>query len=168
VPVVFYFGGSAMKYVEPHTVERAVRDHRDVTFVLAHAAEPRTITGRERDEFLRKGVPPHLVSIAYETALSAEVASDNPNVVRDGSGLLIGDLRNEAPDEIETYLEKPVRAAFAKVGPAKLMFASGWPVTPIGPSLEAFKRAIPPQDWQAVFHDNAARVYGFAEAGPAR
>ena len=86
----------------------------------------------------------------------------------DGSGLLMGDLRNEEPNEIEAYLEKPVRAAFAKVGPTKLLFSTGWPVTPIGPYLAAFKRAIPPKDRQAVLHDNAARVYGFGRANPAR
>ncbi len=168
VPVVLYFGGSNRKVIEPRTVERVVRSHRDVTFVLAHAADPRTIAQRERDGFLRKGVPPNLLSIAYETMLSAEVAADNPNVVLDGSGLLIGDLRDEPPGQIEAYLERPVREAFAKVGPAKLMFATGWPVTPVGPYLEAFKRAIPPRDWPAVFHDNAARVYGFAAPPPAR
>jgi hypothetical protein len=41
------------------------------------------------------------------------------------------------------------------------MFGTDWPLTDIGPYLEAFKRAIPREHWKAVFHDNAARVYGF-------
>jgi predicted TIM-barrel fold metal-dependent hydrolase len=168
VPVVLYFGGSNRKVTEPHTVERVARAHPAVTFVLARAADPRTIAQRERDDFLRKGVRVRYDSIAFDATLAAEVAAANPNVVLDGSGLLLGDLGHEESDRIETYLEKPVRELFAKVGPAKLMFATGWPVTPIGPYLEAFERAIPPRDWPAVFHDNAARVYGFAATATPR
>jgi len=169
VPVVFCFGGSAAKYTEPRTVDPVARSHPRVTFVLAHAADPRTIAQRARDEFLTKSDPYHFFSFANETVLAAEVAHDNPNVVLDGSGLLIGDLTSEGSDQLENYLVKPVRAAFVKLGdPSKLMFATGWPVTAIGPYLEAFKRAIPPESWQAVFHDNAVRVYGFGSASPPR
>ena len=38
---------------------------------------------------------------------------------------------------------------------------SDWPLVRIEPYLRAFARAIPREHWQAVFHDNAARVYGF-------
>ncbi|HVN76551.1 MAG TPA: amidohydrolase family protein [Thermoanaerobaculaceae bacterium] len=167
VPVVFYIVGSSLTYGDPHTVDRVARSHPRVTFVLAHAADPRTIAERDRDEFLNKKVPYHFYSFAHQTQVAAEVAAANPNVVLDGSGLLIGDLRSEERDAITEYLVKPVKSAFAKVGPAKLLFGSGWPVTDIGPYLEAFKRAIPRSDWQAVLHDNAARVYGFGEASPA-
>ena len=57
---------------------------------------------------------------------------------------------------------RPLRWIFGYVNdPSKLMFGTDWPLTEIGPYLEVFKRAIPKQHWQAVFHDNAARVYGF-------
>ena len=35
------------------------------------------------------------------------------------------------------------------------------PLVRIEPYLRAFARAIPREHWQAVFHDNAMRVYGF-------
>jgi len=57
---------------------------------------------------------------------------------------------------------KPLRWIFGYVNdPTKLMFGTDWPLTEIGPYLEVFKRAIPKEHWKAVFHDNAARVYGF-------
>ncbi len=169
VPVVFYAGGPAPKYADLRTVDRVARSHPKVTFVLAHAADPRTIAQRDRDDFLTRSKPFHLFSFAHETDIAAEVANENPNVVLDGSGLLIGDLHSEERDQIEAYLVKPVHSAFVKVGdPAKLMFGTGWPVTDIGPYIEAFKRAIPSVYWQAVFHDNAARVYGFGKASPTK
>ena len=146
VPVVFHTGDTdsqraKLKYADPLTVDEVAVDHPKVTFVLAHAGNP-----------------------WIESA--AEVAYKNPNVVLDGSAFVIGDLRHTAPEQIETYMVKPVRWIFNYIGdPKKLMFGTDWPLTDIGPYLEAFKRAIPPEHWQAVFHDNAARVYGFAETG---
>jgi hypothetical protein len=167
VPVVLYSGGPALKYGEPDTADLVARSHPRVTFALAHAADPRTIAQRERDDFFTRDGQFHFFSFAYQTNLAAEVAYENPNVVLDGSGLLLGDLHSEERDRLETYLVKPVHSAFVRVGdPAKLLFGTGWPVTDIGPYIEAFKRAIPREYWQAVFHDNAARVYGFGKASP--
>jgi hypothetical protein len=142
VPVVFHTGDTdsqwaKLKYADPLTVDEVAVDHPKVTFVLAHAGNP-----------------------WIESA--AEVAYKNPNVYLDGSAFLIGDLKQTAPKQIETYLVKPVRWIFNYIGdPTKLMFGTDWPLTDIGPYLEAFKRAIPREHWKAVFHDNAARVYGF-------
>jgi hypothetical protein len=142
VPVVFHTGDTdsqwaKLKYADPLTVDEVAVDHPKVTFVLAHAGNP-----------------------WIESA--AEVAYKNPNVYLDGSAFLIGDLKQTAPEQIETYLVKPVRWIFNYIGdPTKLMFGTDWPLTDIGPYLEAFKRAIPREHWKAVFHDNAARVYGF-------
>jgi predicted TIM-barrel fold metal-dependent hydrolase len=142
VPVVFHTGDTSnpkakLKYADPLTVDDVAVDHPKVTFVLAHAGNP-----------------------WIESA--AEVAYKNPNVVIDGSAFLIGDLKKYSPEMIETYVVKPVHWIFGYVNdPTKLMFGTDWPETEIGPYLEVFKRAIPKQHWQAVFHDNAARVYGF-------
>ena len=142
VPVVFHTGDTdsrkaKLKYADPLTIDEVAVDHPNVTFVLAHAGNP-----------------------WIESA--AEVAYKNPNVVIDGSAFLIGDLKEYAPETIETYMVKPLRWIFGYVNdPSKLMFGTDWPVTEIGPYLEVFKRAIPKEHWQAVFHDNAARVYGF-------
>ncbi|MBZ5590277.1 MAG: amidohydrolase family protein [Acidobacteriia bacterium] len=141
VPVVFHTGDTdsrqaMLKYADPLTVDEVAVSHPKVTFVLAHAGNP-----------------------WIESA--AEVAYKNPNVFLDGSAFVIGDLKQTPPEQIETYLVKPVRWIFDYVGdPTKLMFGTDWPLTDIGPYLEAFRRAIPREHWKAVFHDNAARVYG--------
>ena len=147
VPVVFHTGDTdsrqaMLKYADPLTVDEVAVSHPKVTFVLAHAGNP-----------------------WIESA--AEVAYKNPNVFLDGSAFVIGDLKQTTPEQIETYLVKPVRWIFDYVGdPTKLMFGTDWPLTDIGPYLEAFRRAIPREHWKAVFHDNAARVYGLRPTAP--
>jgi len=142
VPVVFHTGDTGnpkakLKYADPLTVDEVAVDHPRVTFVLAHAGNP-----------------------WIESA--AEVAYKNPNVVIDGSAFLIGDLKRSPPETIEAYVVRPLTWIFGYLNdPTKLMFGTDWPETEIGPYLEVFKRAIPKRHWQAVFHDNAARVYGF-------
>lgn len=142
VPVVFHTGDTdsrkaKLKYADPLTVDEVAVDHPDVTFVLAHAGNP-----------------------WIESA--AEVAYKNPNVVLDGSAFVIGDLAHLPSETIETYAVEPLRWIFGYLDdPKKLMFGTDWPLTRIEPYLHAFERAIPREHWQAVFHDNAARVYGF-------
>jgi uncharacterized protein len=145
VPVVFHTGDTdsrkaKLKYADPLTVDEVAVDHPDVTFVIAHAGNP-----------------------WIESA--AEVAYKNPNVVLDASAFLVGDLRKVPPDQIETYLVRPIRWIYGYVDdPTKLMFGTDWPLVEIGPYLEAFKRAIPREHWRAILHDNAARVFGITPA----
>lgn len=142
VPVVFHTGDTdsrkaKLKYADPLTIDEVAVEHPKVTFVLAHAGNPWIES-------------------------TAEVAYKNPNVVIDGSAFLIGKLQDYPPETLETYVVKPLRWIFGYVNdPTKLMFGTDWPLTEIGPYLEVFKRAIPKEHWKAVFHDNAARVYGF-------
>ncbi len=142
VPVVFHTGDTystkaKVKFADPLTIDEVAVDHPTVTFVLAHAGNP-----------------------WIESA--AEVAYKNPNVVLDGSAFMIGDLARYPSETVERHLVAPVRWIFSYIDdPKKLMFGTDWPLTAIGPYIDAFKRAIPKEHWQAVFHDNAARVYGF-------
>jgi len=142
VPVVFHTGDTdsrtaKLKYADPLTIDEVAVDHPSVTFVLAHAGNP----------WIQS---------------AAEVAYKNPNVVIDGSAFLIGDLASVSPEIVEAQLVAPVRWIFDYVAdPKKLMFGTDWPLVRIEPYLRAFAKAIPREHWQAVFHDNAARVYGF-------
>ena len=142
VPVVFHTGDTdsstaKLKYADPLTIDEVAVDHPKVTFVLAHAGNP----------WIQS---------------AAEVAYKNPNVVIDGSAFLIGDLTSVSSVVVETQLVAPLRWIFDYVAdPAKLMFGTDWPLVRIEPYLRAFAEAIPREHWQAVFHDNAARVYGF-------
>jgi len=141
VPVVFHTGDTdsrkaKLKYADPLTIDEVAVDHPNVTFVLAHAGNP----------WIQS---------------AAEVAYKNPNVVIDGSAFLIGDLASRSPEIVETQLVAPVRWLFEYVAdPKKLMFGTDWPLVRMEPYLRAFRKAIPREHWQAVFHDNAARVYG--------
>ena len=141
VPVVFHTGDTAtpdalVKYAHPLDIDEVAVRHRDVTFVIAHAGNP-----------------------WFESA--AEVTYKNPNVVLEASAILAGDLGEHDPEAVETLMVEPLRRLFLYVeDPSKIMFASDWPVTDIASYVEAYRRAIPREHWPAVFHDNAARVFG--------
>ena len=140
VPVVFHTGDTystvaKLKYADPLTIDEVAVEHPKVTFVIAHCGNP-----------------------WIESA--AEVAYKNPNVYLDGSAFLIGDLSKTKPETIDQYLVRPVAFVFGYVDdPKKLMFGTDWPLVNIKQYEDAFKRAIPKEHWQAVFHDNAARVF---------
>jgi predicted TIM-barrel fold metal-dependent hydrolase len=166
VPVVLRTGPPQLTYSDPRAMESAVRRHPDVTFVLAHDGSPLTADQRDRDSWLGVHRQKTLI-LRFEDdpwiQAAAEVAYRNPNVVLDGSALLAGDLRGDSREQIRTYVERRVSWILHYVtDPRKLMFGSGWPLTDVSLYLEAFKSAIAASNWQAVLHDNAARVYGFA------
>jgi hypothetical protein len=140
VPVVFHTGDTystkgKLKYSDPLTVDEVAVDHPKVTFVIAHCGNP-----------------------WIESA--AEVAYKNPNVYLDGSAFLIGDLAKINPEVVNRFMVQPLSYVFGYVDdPKKLMFGTDWPLVNMKVYLEYFKKAIPKEHWQAVFHDNAARVF---------
>jgi hypothetical protein len=140
VPVVFHTGDTLdrdgkLKYADPLTIDEVSVEHRKINFVIAHCGNP-----------------------WIESA--AEVAYKNPNVYLDGSALLIGELGSLPQSEVDEYVVKPLRWIFGYVeDPTKLLFGTDWPLSPMKDYLAAFKRAIPREHWQAVFHDNALRVF---------
>jgi hypothetical protein len=140
VPVVFHTGDTysvkgKLKFADPATIDEVAVDHPNVTFVIAHCGNP-----------------------WIESA--AEVAYKNPNVYLDGSAFQIGDLTQTPKEKIDALVVKPLSWIFTYVeDPTKLMFGTDWPLTNIKSYVDAFKRAIPQEHWQAVFHDNAARVF---------
>jgi hypothetical protein len=145
VPVVFHTGDTStndarIRYADPLVIDDVAVDHRDVTFVLAHAGNPWIQT-------------------------AAEIAYKNPNVYIDASALMIGDPATSDPAWVERYVVEPIRWMFGYIeDPSKVMFASDWPLVDVASYVEVYKRAIPPEHWQAVLHDNAARVFGIEEA----
>jgi predicted TIM-barrel fold metal-dependent hydrolase len=140
VPVVFHTGDTSstrakLKFADPLTIDEVAVDHPKVRFVIAHCGNP-----------------------WIESA--AEVAYKNPNVYLEGSALLIGDLDQMPREKVDLYVVRPLSWIFGYVeDPTKLMFGSDWPLTEISSYVKAFKRAIPREHWQAVFHDNAVRVF---------
>lgn len=142
VPVVFHTGDTystkaKLKYSDPLTIDEVAVDFPDVQFVIAHLGNP----------WIQS---------------AAEVAYKNPNVSVDLSALLIGDLSKTPAEDVDAYVTKPIAWAFGYIeDPSKLMFGTDWPLTDIGSYVAAVKRAIPKEHWRAVFHDNAARIFGF-------
>lgn len=140
VPVIFHTGDTydtdgKLKYSDPLTVDEVAVDHRKVTFVIAHCGNP----------WIQS---------------AAEVAYKNPNVYLDGSAFLIGDLKETGPEAVRKSMIEPLQFIFAYLeNPAKLMYGTDWPLVRMKDYLDIFKQAIPRQHWQAVFHDNAVRVF---------
>lgn len=140
VPVVFHTGDTydtdgLLKYSDPLTIDEVAVKWRKVNFVIAHMGNPWIHS-------------------------AAEVAYKNSNVYLDGSALLVGDLSRLSDYDIEEQLVKPVKYVYSYLeDPKKLMFGTDWPLTRIGPYLNAFKRAIPKEHWNDVFYNNAVRVF---------
>ncbi len=140
VPVVFHTGDTysrdgKLKYADPLTIDEVAVENRGVRFVIAHIGNP-----------------------WIESA--AEVAYKNPNVYLDGSALLIGNLDSIPEEKLDQYVVKPLAWVFGYVeDPGKLMYGSDWPLTPMASYIRVFKKAIPKEHWNAVFHDNAAKVF---------
>jgi predicted TIM-barrel fold metal-dependent hydrolase len=141
VPVVFHTGDTLdnmghVKYTEPVTIDEIATAHPKVKFLIAHVGNP-----------------------WFQSA--AEVVYKNDNVYVDTSALMLGDLSGKDPEAVEELVVKPLRWVFLYVeNPKKFLFGTDWPLCRIGPYVEAVKRAIPPEHWQAVFHDNAAEFFG--------
>jgi hypothetical protein len=142
VPVVFHTGDTSrpdarLRFAHPLGVDDVAVDHRSVTFVIAHCGNP-----------------------WLETA--AEVAYKNPNVYLECSALMTGDMDVLDPAAVERYVTDAVRYVLGYVeDPAKLMFATDWPLVAVEPYVRAYLAAVPVEHRAAVFHDNAARVFGF-------
>jgi hypothetical protein len=142
VPVVFHTGDTnstrgKLKYADPLTIDEVAVDNPGVTFVIAHCGNP-----------------------WIESA--AEVAYKNPNVYLECSALLTGDLSTRSREEVDAYVVRPIAWIFGYVeDPKKLMFGTDWPLTRIGPYVDAYKRAIPEKYWHMVLHDNAFTVFHF-------
>lgn len=144
VPVVFHTGDTydkmaKVKYAEPLQIDEVAVTYPKVNFVIAHMGNP-----------------------WFDSA--AEVVYKNDNVYCDTSALMLDDVSKQNPESVEELIVKKVRWFWLFVeNPKKLMFASDYPLLKITSYRDAIKRAIPPEHWQAVFYDNAARVFNLKE-----
>ncbi len=86
-----------------------------------------------------------------------------PNVVCKFSGLVTeADHANWQPHDLRPYVDHLLHA----FGPARLMFGSDWPVVKLAASYprwletaQALTASLSPTERNAIFHDNARRVY---------
>lgn len=140
VPVVFHTGDTfspdgKVKYSHPLAIDEVAVTHRKVRFVIAHCGNP----------WIQD---------------AAEVAYKNENVFVDISAFLADDPANHPKEYVDEYVIRPIRWVLQYMEkPEKMMFGTDWPLTNIKSYRDVVKRAIPPQHWKAVFHDNAVRVF---------
>jgi len=148
IPVVFHTGDTygingKVKYADPLQIDELAVDYRKTIFVIAHCGNP----------WIQS---------------AAEVAYKNPNVYLDGSAFMIGKLDRVSAEDLEMYVIHPLRWIFGYVeDPKKLLFATDWSLTGMNDTIWAFQQAIPKENWEDVFYNNAKRVFkkGFIKAG---
>ncbi len=147
VPVVFHTGDTSdtdamLKYSEPMAIDEVAVKHRKITLVIAHLGNPWVQT-------------------------AAEIVYKNANVYADLSAFLVGDLTQRSQSNLDEQVTKPVAWAFEFIeDPTKLMYGTDWPLTTMGPYIEAIKKAIPRKYWEDVFYKNAQRVFKIPSLPP--
>ena len=140
-PVAVHMGltsqpAAHLKYCHPLQLDEIAADHPDTQFVMCHFGSP----------FLES---------------AAAVLAKNPNVAADLSGLL------EAPLDLERYMTEQtgfvslLRTWFAASNSwHKLLFGTDWPIINLGDYIEFIRRLVPEKHQNAVFFENANRIYG--------
>ncbi|MCI8802147.1 MAG: amidohydrolase [Oscillibacter sp.] len=130
------FPQAHLKYCHPLALDEIAADHPSVRFVMCHFGSP-----------------------FWESA--AAVLAKNPNVSADLSGLLEGrtDLdvwfREQAgyADLLRTWLKAAGRWD-------QILFGTDWPIVNLAEYIAFADRLLPEARRDAVFFDNANRVYG--------
>jgi L-fuconolactonase len=123
-----------------------VKRHRDISFVIDHAAKPLIAGG------------------SWDAEWEARLApfSDQPNVTCKLSGLVTqADWKSWTTEDLEPY----VRRVVGWFGAERCMFGSDWPVCLLAAGydqvLDALQQIVGLNN--AIFGDTAQRVYGLAE-----
>ena len=125
-----------LKYSHPLTLDEAAVKHPDVQFVMCHIGNP----------FLQDAIA---------------VLEKNRNVAVDLSGLLEGKIHdmNGFLKAKEGYISM-LRDWLCYLNRYdSVMFGTDWPLANLGDYVAFVKAFIPEQYWQAVFFDNANRLY---------
>ena len=122
-----------------------VRRHRNMSFVLDHAAKPRIAAGSWDAEWEKAMAP----------------FSDEPNVACKLSGLVTeADWETWTPEQLAPYVNRVV----GWFGRGRCIFGSDWPVCLLAASyervLDTMQQIVGEDD--AIFGENARRVYGLA------
>ncbi len=123
-----------------------VKRHRDMSFVVDHAAKPRIAGGSWDGEWEARLAP----------------FSDQPNVACKLSGLVTeADWKSWTTEDLEPY----VRRVVGWFGAERCMFGSDWPVCLLAAGydqvIDALQQIVGLNS--LIFGDTAQRVYGLAE-----
>ena len=139
-PVAVHMGLTAfpqaqLKYCHPLALDDAAADHPETHFVMCHFGNP----------FLES---------------AAAVTAKNPNVSADLSGLLEGRVDLDAWFREQDGYAALLRTWLAAVGDwGKFLFGTDWPIVNLAEYIAFIRRIVPEAHWEAVFFENANRVY---------
>lgn len=126
--------GALLKYTHPLTLDEAAVTHPNVQFIMCHFGNP-------------------------WLADAAAVVSKNPNVAADLSGLLEGSLDVERLCNDRKWYLDTLRAWLSYLDYDRLMFGTDWPLVNLKQYIQFVQELIPERCQEAVFYDNAARIY---------
>ncbi|NCD08292.1 MAG: amidohydrolase [Negativicutes bacterium] len=140
LPVVIHTGDTSnptaiLKYAHPLTVDEVAVQFPDVRFVIAHCGNPWIVD-------------------------AVEVASKNENVYLELSGMVAGNFESANFyakhkgffDHLRMWLDYLDRYD-------KVLYGSDWPLVNIKSYINLIKNVIPEEHHQAVFYDNALKVF---------
>lgn len=130
------FPGAHLKYAHPLALDEAAADHPETRFVMCHFGNP----------FLES---------------AAAVVEKNPNVAADLSGLLEGRLDLDRYFQEQAGYISQLRTWLTAIQKWDgLLFGTDWPIVNLGEYVSFIRRLIPQEHWEAVFFENARRIYG--------
>ncbi len=124
-----------LKYSHPLTLDEAAVKHPKVQFVMCHFGNP----------WLND---------------AAAVISKNPNVAADLSGLLEGraDI-GELLEDKKGYVEA-LRTWLGYLDYRRILFGTDWPLANLEEYIRFIGAVVPEKYQEAVFYNNAAKIYG--------
>ncbi|MCL2409219.1 MAG: amidohydrolase [Oscillospiraceae bacterium] len=124
-----------LEYSHPLRVDRLAVAHPDMRIVICHMGAPWSFD-------------------------ACEVAVKNKNVHVDISGLLVGSPEYIAQSAAKPLLLDRYRQALTFMDNYdKVLYGTDWPLTRMEPYIEFCKLLVPPETYEKVFYQNAARVY---------
>ncbi len=140
-PVAVHMGLTAfprahLKYCHPLALDEVAADHPDTRFVMCHFGNP----------FLEA---------------AAAVVEKNPNVAADLSGLLEGRVDLDGYFREQAGYVSLLRTWLTAIQCwDKILFGTDWPIVNLGEYIGFIARLVPERYHEAVFFDNADRIYG--------
>lgn len=140
VPVVIHTGDTAnargkLRFSHPLTVDEIAVEFPRVNFVMAHYGNPWIVD-------------------------ATEVAKKNPNVYIDLSGLAEGRINiDDFWPRYQGYIVQLQTWMAYLDRYDKLLYGSDWPLVNLADYIALMRRLIPEQHHEAVFYENAARLF---------
>jgi len=140
LPVVIHSGDTysdsgLLKYSHPLTIDQLAVRYPEMKIVIAHLGNPWLMD-------------------------TAELLYKNKNVYADLSGLMVGDKSTITRFTAQELFLNMFRTALILADSYdKLIFGTDWPLIPIDAYIGFIQQIIPIEHHQAVFYDNALRVF---------